>query len=74
LRLKGAIIYSVNPVMAFTKASLPGNILDPLGAITVTSVEDFLAADSVFLKTRAGKERNILIIPSGFFMRPSPRG
>jgi iron complex transport system substrate-binding protein len=103
LRLKGAIIYSVNPVMAFTKASLPGNILDLLGveniaadtssvqsvlspeyilaqnpdillgAITVTDVEDFLAADSVFLRTRAGKERNILIIPSVFFMRPSPR-
>jgi iron complex transport system substrate-binding protein len=103
LRLKGAIIYSVNPVMAFTKASLAGNIFDLLGvenmasdlssgqsvlspeyiltqnpdfllgAITVTSVEDFLTADSVFLKTRAGKERNILIIPSTFFMRPSPR-
>ncbi|MDR0662648.1 MAG: ABC transporter substrate-binding protein [Spirochaetaceae bacterium] len=103
LNLKGAIIYSVNPIMAFTKASLPGNILDLLGvenmapplssgqsvlspeyilaqnpdfllgAITVTSIEDFLAADSVFLRTRAGKERNILIIPSTFFMRPSPR-
>jgi iron complex transport system substrate-binding protein len=103
LRLKGAIIYSVNPIMAFTKASLAGNILDLLGvenmapdissaqsvlspeyilaqnpdfllgAITVTSVEDFLAADSIFQKTRAGKERNILIIPSVFFMRPSPR-
>jgi iron complex transport system substrate-binding protein len=103
LRLKGAIIYSVNPIMAFTRASLAGDILELLGveniasdisseqsvlsseyilaqnpdfllgAITVTSIEDILTADSVFQRTRAGKERNIRIIPSVFFMRPSPR-
>jgi len=103
LKLKGAFLFSANPVMAFTSESLAGNILDFLGveniagdlpasqpilssefiltknpdflfgAMSITKPEDILFADSVILKTRAGKEGNISIVPSSFFLRPSPR-
>jgi iron complex transport system substrate-binding protein len=101
--LKGAFLYSVNPVTAFTGASLAGEILDILGveniaadldaaqpilsaeyilaedpdflfgAMSITKEEDILAADPVIPLTRAGRERNIRIIPSSLLLRPSPR-
>ncbi|MFP3090138.1 ABC transporter substrate-binding protein [Treponema sp. TIM-1] len=43
------------------------------GALSFTKVEDVLAADPVITQTRAGKEKNINIIPSSLFLRPSPR-
>jgi iron complex transport system substrate-binding protein len=43
------------------------------GAMSLTKPEDILAADSVILKTQAGREKNIRIIPSSLFLRPSPR-
>ncbi|MDR0589802.1 MAG: ABC transporter substrate-binding protein [Spirochaetaceae bacterium] len=43
------------------------------GALSFTKVEDVLAADPVIAQTRAGKEKNISIIPSSLFLRPSPR-
>jgi iron complex transport system substrate-binding protein len=43
------------------------------GALSFTSPEDVLAADPVIAQTRAGKEKNISIIPSSLFLRPSPR-
>jgi iron complex transport system substrate-binding protein len=103
LNLKGAFLYSANPVMAFTSESLPGEILEILGveniaaglnaaqpilsaeyilsenpdflfgAMAIAKPEDILAADSVILQTRAGRERNISIVPSSLFLRTSPR-
>jgi iron complex transport system substrate-binding protein len=103
LNLKGAFLYSANPIMAFTSQSLAGEILDILGveniagglnaaqpilspeyilaenpdflfgAMSITKPEDILAADSVIAKTRAGRERNISIVPSSLFLRTSPR-
>jgi iron complex transport system substrate-binding protein len=103
LSLKGAFLYSVNPVSAFTSQSLAGEILDILGveniagslnaaqpilspeyilaedpdflfgAMSITKPEDILAADSVIMKTRAGREGNISIVPSSLFLRASPR-
>jgi iron complex transport system substrate-binding protein len=43
------------------------------GAMSITKPEDILAADSVIAKTRAGREKNISIVPSSFFLRTSPR-
>ena len=43
------------------------------GAMSITKPEDILAADSVIAKTRAGREKNISIVPSFLFLRPSPR-
>ncbi|MDR2630473.1 MAG: ABC transporter substrate-binding protein [Spirochaetaceae bacterium] len=43
------------------------------GALSFTKIEDVLSADPVILQTRAGKEKNINIIPSSLFLRPSPR-
>jgi iron complex transport system substrate-binding protein len=43
------------------------------GAMSITRPEEILAADSVILKTRAGREGNIRIVPSWLFLRPSPR-
>jgi iron complex transport system substrate-binding protein len=101
--LKGAFLYSVNPIMAFTDASLAGEILDILGvkniaagldavqpilsaefilaedpdflfgAMAITREEDILTADPVISRTRAGRDRNIKIIPSSLLLRPSPR-
>jgi iron complex transport system substrate-binding protein len=101
--LRGAFLYSVNPIMAFTSQSLAGEILDILGvtniaaglnaaqpilspeyilaenpdflfgAMSITKPEDILGADSVIAKTRAGRERNIRIVPSSLFLRSSPR-
>ncbi|MDR1909984.1 MAG: ABC transporter substrate-binding protein [Spirochaetaceae bacterium] len=103
LGLKGAFLYSVSPVMAFTSQSLAGDILsalgveniaanmpaaqpvlspeyllsqDPdflLGAVFIPSAEDIIAANPVLLRTRAGREGNIGIIPSSLLLRPSPR-
>ncbi|MDR2143848.1 MAG: ABC transporter substrate-binding protein [Treponema sp.] len=103
LNLKGAFLYSANPIMAFTSESLAGEILsilgvsniaanlnaaqpilspeyilaeDPdflFGAMSITKPEDILAADSVIAKTRAGREKNISIVPSSLFLRTSPR-
>ncbi|GHV96166.1 hemin receptor [Spirochaetia bacterium] len=103
LGLKGAFLFSANPLMAFNSASLAGNVLEVLGAqniaadlpasqpilsseyvlaqnpdflfgaMSITKPEDILAADSAILKTRAGRESNISIVPSSFFLRPSPR-
>ena len=103
LGLKGAFLYSVNPLMAFTGDSLAGDILAVLGAeniaaglpaaqpilsaeyllaqnpdflfgaMSIRNPDDILNADSVILKTRAGREGNIGIIPSSYFLRPSPR-
>jgi iron complex transport system substrate-binding protein len=101
--LKGAFLYSVNPIMAFTEDSLPGEILTLLGAkniaaelsaeqpilsseyilaenpdflfgaMSITSADDIIGADSVIRDTRAGMEGNISVIPSAMFLRPSPR-
>jgi iron complex transport system substrate-binding protein len=103
LRLKGAFLYSTNPIMAFTGNSLPGEILKWFGVENIASdsqarqvilspehilaknpdflfcsigikrPEDLLSPDSVILKTRAGREKNILIVPTALFLRPSPR-
>jgi iron complex transport system substrate-binding protein len=43
------------------------------GAVSFTRVEEVLAADPVIAQTRAGREKNISIIPSSLFLRPSPR-
>jgi len=43
------------------------------GAMSISSPEDLLAADSAILRTRAGRERNVAIVPSSLFLRPSPR-
>jgi len=42
-------------------------------AMRITTVDDLLAPDSAILRTRAGRERNIRIVPSSLFLRPSPR-
>jgi iron complex transport system substrate-binding protein len=103
LALKGAFLYSANPIMAFNAESLAGNVLEILGveniaanlsaaqpilspeylvtqnpdflfgAMSISKPEDILGADSAILKTRAGKEANISIVPSSYFLRPSPR-
>jgi iron complex transport system substrate-binding protein len=103
LNLKGAFLYSANPIMAFSSKSLAGEILEILGveniageldaaqpilsaeyilakdpdflfgAMSITKPEDILAADSVIARTRAGRERNISIVPSSLFLRTSPR-
>jgi iron complex transport system substrate-binding protein len=103
LGLKGAFLFSANPLMAFNSASLAGNVLELLGAeniaadldgaqpilsseyvlaqnpdflfgaMSISKAEDILGADSAILKTRAGRESNISIVPSSFFLRPSPR-
>jgi iron complex transport system substrate-binding protein len=101
--LKGAFLYSVNPISAFTEDSLPGEIFTLLGAeniaaglpaeqpilspeyilaknpdflfgaMSITKTEDILNADSVILKTTAGIRGSITIVPSAYFLRPSPR-
>jgi iron complex transport system substrate-binding protein len=43
------------------------------GALSFTKPEDVLSSDPVITQTRAGKEKNISIIPSSLFLRPSPR-
>jgi iron complex transport system substrate-binding protein len=103
LRLKGAFLYSTNPLMAFTDRSLPGEILELFGveniasggnarqailspeyilaknpdflfcSINIRNPEDLLTPGSVILKTRAGRENNIIIVPTAMFLRPSPR-
>ena len=103
LGLKGAFLFAVNPIMASSANSLPGDVLAILGAeniaaglpaaqpilspeyiltqnpdflfgaMSIRSANDILTADSVILKTRAGREGNIAIIPSSYFLRPSPR-
>ena len=103
LGLKGAFLYSTHPVMAFTKKTLPGEILDLFGveniapeskakqtilspeyilaknpdflfcSLSIRKPDDVLGPDSVILKTRAGREKNILIVPTAMFLRPSPR-
>jgi iron complex transport system substrate-binding protein len=107
LTLKGAILFSANPVMAFGSGTLAGEILDILGveniangaghnhnaaqpilsaeyilaqnpdflfgAMSIANADDILGADSVIAKTRAGREKNISILPSTLFLRPSPR-
>jgi iron complex transport system substrate-binding protein len=103
LNIKGAFLFSANPIMAFNADSLAGNVLAILGveniagnlpaaqpilspeylvsqnpdflfgAMSINKPEDILSADSAILKTRAGKEGNISIVPSSFFLRPSPR-
>ncbi|MDR2069297.1 MAG: ABC transporter substrate-binding protein [Spirochaetaceae bacterium] len=103
LDIKGAFIYSTDPITAFTDRTLAGEILTLLGtrniaeglsaaqpilspefilaqnpdflfgALSFTQVEDVLAADPVIAQTRAGKEKNVSIIPSSLFLRPSPR-
>ena len=44
-----------------------------LCSIGIRKPEDLLGPDSVILKTRAGRENNILIVPSSMLLRPSPR-
>jgi iron complex transport system substrate-binding protein len=103
LGLKGAFLYSTNPIMAFTGRSLPGEILELFGvenitpdnrarqailspehilaknpdflfcSIAIKRPEDLLTPGSVILKTRAGRENNIIIVPTALFLRPSPR-
>jgi iron complex transport system substrate-binding protein len=103
LKLKGAFLYSTNPVMAFTAKSLPGEILELFGveniapdvparqailspehilaknpdflfcSLSIKRPEDLLGTDSVILKTRAGREKNIIIVPTALFLRTSPR-
>ncbi|MDR0379180.1 MAG: ABC transporter substrate-binding protein [Candidatus Accumulibacter sp.] len=103
LELKGAFLYSTNPIMAFTGKSLPGEILELFGveniapdgrarqailspeyilaknpdflfcSISIKKPEDLLSPDSVILKTRAGREKNIIIVPTALFLRTSPR-
>jgi iron complex transport system substrate-binding protein len=103
LGLKGAFLYSTNPIMAFTGRSLPGEILELFGveniapdiqarqtilspeyslaknpdflfcSIAIKRPEDLLIPGSVILKTRAGREKNIIIVPTALFLRPSPR-
>ncbi|MDR1636158.1 MAG: ABC transporter substrate-binding protein [Treponema sp.] len=43
------------------------------GSMAVTRPEDVLAADSVILQTRAGREKNIRLVSSSLFLRTSPR-
>jgi iron complex transport system substrate-binding protein len=43
------------------------------GALSFTKPDDVLASDPVIAQTRAGKEKNISIVPSSLFLRPSPR-
>jgi iron complex transport system substrate-binding protein len=50
--------------------------MDPdflFGSMAITTPEDILSADSVILRTRAGRERNISLVPSSLFLRTSPR-
>lgn len=42
-------------------------------AMSITKVEDLLEGNPFIMQTRAGKEKNISIIPSSLFLRPSPR-
>jgi iron complex transport system substrate-binding protein len=102
LNLKGAILYSANPPMAFTGDSLAGEVLELLGveniaaglpaaqpilsteyllvqnpdflfgSMMLAKPEDILAADSAVKNTRAGREGNLAVVPSRFFLRPSP--
>jgi iron complex transport system substrate-binding protein len=103
LNLKGAFLYSANPIMAFTEKSLAGEILSVLGvdniaaglnaaqpilspeyilardpdflfgSMMIAKPDDILAADSVIAKTRAGRERNLAVVPGSLFLRTSPR-
>lgn len=103
LHVKGAFIYSVDPIMAFRDDSLPGEvlsilgveniaagltterpILNPeyileqnpdflLGAMSIRTPDQILNADTVIRKTRAGRENNIVIVPSFMILRPTPR-
>ncbi|MDR2029012.1 MAG: ABC transporter substrate-binding protein [Treponema sp.] len=43
------------------------------GAMAIAKPEDILTADSVIMQTRAGREKNISIVPSSLFLRTSPR-
>lgn len=43
------------------------------GAMSIRNAEDIIEADPVIKMVRAGKENNIIIIPSAFILRPSPR-
>ena len=40
--------------------------------MSVNNAEDLLNADAVIMKTRAGIEKNIYIVPSQLILRPSP--
>jgi iron complex transport system substrate-binding protein len=101
--LKGAFLYSANPISAFTEASLPGEIFSLLGAeniaaglpseqpilspeyilarnpdflfgaMSITKASDILNADPVIMKTTAGIRGSVTIVPSAYFLRPSPR-
>jgi iron complex transport system substrate-binding protein len=103
LNLKGAFLYSANPIMAFTEKSLAGEILavlgvdniaaglnaaqpilspeyilsqDPdflFGSMMIAKPDDILAADSVIAQTRAGREKNLAVVPTSLFLRTSPR-
>jgi iron complex transport system substrate-binding protein len=103
LHLKGAFVYSLDPILGFTEDSLPGQILSLLGvdniaaglkterpiltpeyllaenpdfllgAMSISSEDQILSADSMILKTRAGMEQNIWIVPSEMILRPTPR-
>jgi iron complex transport system substrate-binding protein len=42
-------------------------------SIAIKRPEDLLIPGSVILKTRAGREKNIIIVPTALFLRPSPR-
>ncbi len=102
-KLKGAFLYSANPILAFTEKSLPGEILKLLGvknlaegldmarpmlspeyilkedpdflfcAMSITKPEDLMEPNAFLEKTRAGREGNIMVMSSSFFLRPSPR-
>jgi iron complex transport system substrate-binding protein len=103
LNLKGAFVYALEPLQAFSARSLPGEILDILGveniaagttgkrpiltteyilqqnpdfffgAMSVNNKQDLLNADAAIMQTRAGREKNIYIVPSQLILRPSPR-
>jgi iron complex transport system substrate-binding protein len=103
LNLKGAFLYSTNPIMAFTEKSLAGEILTVLGvdniaaglnaaqpilspeyllsrnpdflfgAMMIADPNDILTADSVIAQTRAGREKNLSVVPTSLFLRTSPR-
>ena len=43
------------------------------GAMSIAKPEDLLGADPSIARTRAGREKNVTIVPSSLFLRPSPR-
>jgi iron complex transport system substrate-binding protein len=44
-----------------------------LGAMSIANEDQILNADSVALKTRAGSEKNVWVVPSHLILRPTPR-